>query len=162
MRGETSMLADHLLPIEDLHYVGELHRPWPVKALDLVLQGLGDAQLQQQSAKLHGHSRWLLAVGAKHWGCSHGLQLWVWVIGVTQGSVLRWVVVIALVVDDVLLLLRLLLLWIGRLLLLQLSRLVLLAQGIVRCHLPDGKTTSSALPSGTMNVNNLQFRNRRL
>jgi hypothetical protein len=24
-RGRTSMLADHLLPIEDLHYAGELH-----------------------------------------------------------------------------------------------------------------------------------------
>jgi hypothetical protein len=36
-RGGTSMLADHLLPVEDLHGVGELHAPWPGNSLDLVL-----------------------------------------------------------------------------------------------------------------------------
>jgi hypothetical protein len=46
MRGRTSMLANHLLPIEDLHGVGELHAPWPRNTLDLVLRGLGDAQLE--------------------------------------------------------------------------------------------------------------------
>jgi hypothetical protein len=40
------MLANHLLPIEDLHGVGELHAPWPRNTLDLVLRGLGDAQLE--------------------------------------------------------------------------------------------------------------------
>jgi hypothetical protein len=28
-RGGTSMLANHLLPVEDLHCAGELHAPWP-------------------------------------------------------------------------------------------------------------------------------------
>jgi hypothetical protein len=37
MRGGTSMLADHLLPIEDLHGAGKLHVPWPWNTLDLVL-----------------------------------------------------------------------------------------------------------------------------
>jgi hypothetical protein len=46
MRGRTSMLADHLLPVEDLHCVGELHAFWPGNTLDLVLWGLGDAQLE--------------------------------------------------------------------------------------------------------------------
>jgi hypothetical protein len=41
------MLADHLLPIEDLHGAGELHAPWPRNTLDIVLWGLGDAQLEQ-------------------------------------------------------------------------------------------------------------------
>jgi hypothetical protein len=57
MRGGTSMLADHLLPVEDLHGVGELHVPWTGNTLDLVLWGLGDAQLEQQTAKLCGSSR---------------------------------------------------------------------------------------------------------
>jgi hypothetical protein len=51
------MLADHLLPVEDLHGVGELHVPWTGNTLDLVLWGLGDAQLEQQTAKLCGSSR---------------------------------------------------------------------------------------------------------
>jgi hypothetical protein len=34
------MLTDHL------HYAGELHVPWPGNTLDLVLWGLGDAQLE--------------------------------------------------------------------------------------------------------------------
>jgi hypothetical protein len=41
------MLADHLLPVEDLHCAVELHASWPGNTLDLVLQGLGDAQLEQ-------------------------------------------------------------------------------------------------------------------
>jgi hypothetical protein len=46
MRGRTSMLDDHLLPVEDLHSVGKLPAPWPRNTLDLVLRGLGDAQLK--------------------------------------------------------------------------------------------------------------------
>jgi hypothetical protein len=42
------MLANHLLPIKDLHGVGELHVPWPGKTVDHVLQGLGDAQLNNR------------------------------------------------------------------------------------------------------------------
>jgi hypothetical protein len=57
---------------------------------------------------------------------------------------------------------RLLLLRLNRLLQLWLNRLLLLARGIVGCQLPDGETTSSALVSGMMNVNHLQFRDRRL
>jgi hypothetical protein len=51
------MPADYLLPIEDLQCVGELHAPWHGNTLDLVLQGLGDAQLEQQTMKLCGNSR---------------------------------------------------------------------------------------------------------
>jgi hypothetical protein len=40
------MLVDHLLPVKDLHYAGELHAPWPRNTLDLVVHGLGDAQLE--------------------------------------------------------------------------------------------------------------------
>jgi hypothetical protein len=47
MRGGTSMLVDHLLPIEDLHCADEFHVSWPGNTLDLVLRGLGDAQLEQ-------------------------------------------------------------------------------------------------------------------
>jgi hypothetical protein len=36
MRGGTSMLADHLLPIKDLHSVGKLHAPWPGNTHHLV------------------------------------------------------------------------------------------------------------------------------
>jgi hypothetical protein len=42
MRGGTSMLADHLLPIEDLNSVRELCAPWPGDTLDHVLRGPGD------------------------------------------------------------------------------------------------------------------------
>jgi hypothetical protein len=56
-RGGTSMLAGHLLPIDDLHNAGELHAPWPGNALDLVLQGLGEAQLEQQIVKLCENSQ---------------------------------------------------------------------------------------------------------
>jgi hypothetical protein len=56
-RGGTSVLANHLLPVEDLHGVGELQAPWPGNNLDLVLWGLGDAQLEQQTIKLRGNSR---------------------------------------------------------------------------------------------------------
>jgi hypothetical protein len=38
-RGRTSILADHLLPVEDLHCAGELHVPWPRNTIDLVLWG---------------------------------------------------------------------------------------------------------------------------
>jgi hypothetical protein len=51
------LLADHLLPVEGLHGAGELHAPWPGNTLDLVLRGLGDAQLKQQPAKLHMNSQ---------------------------------------------------------------------------------------------------------
>jgi hypothetical protein len=40
MRGGTSMLADHLLPVEDLHGAGELHAPWPGGTLDPVFWAL--------------------------------------------------------------------------------------------------------------------------
>jgi hypothetical protein len=73
MRGRTSMLADYLLLIEDLHYAGELHVSWPRNTLDLVLRGLGDAQLEQQIAKLRGNSWRLLAVGEELRSCSNGL-----------------------------------------------------------------------------------------
>jgi hypothetical protein len=53
-KGKASMLADHLLPVEDLFGVGELHVPWPGNTLDLVLQGLGDTQLEQETVKLRG------------------------------------------------------------------------------------------------------------
>jgi hypothetical protein len=45
-RSGTSVHADHLLSIEDLHYAAELHvsRSW--NALDLVLWGIGDGQLK--------------------------------------------------------------------------------------------------------------------
>jgi hypothetical protein len=59
------MLADHLLPIEDLHCVGELHVPWPGNTLDLIFWGLGDTQLEQQTTKLCRHSQGLLTVGAE-------------------------------------------------------------------------------------------------
>jgi hypothetical protein len=51
-----SVPVDHLLSIEDLHYAAELHAPWSWNALDLVLRGLGDAQLKQQTMKLCGNS----------------------------------------------------------------------------------------------------------
>jgi hypothetical protein len=47
MRGGTSMLADHLLPVKDLHGAGELHAPWPRNTLDPILWGPGDTQLKQ-------------------------------------------------------------------------------------------------------------------
>jgi hypothetical protein len=50
------MLANHLLHIKELHCVGELHAPWSGNTLDLVLLGLGDAQLEQQTVKLCGNS----------------------------------------------------------------------------------------------------------
>jgi hypothetical protein len=37
MRGGTSMLAGHLLPVEDLHCAGEIHACWPRNTIDLVL-----------------------------------------------------------------------------------------------------------------------------
>jgi hypothetical protein len=46
-RGGTSVLVDHLLPIKDLHGAGEIRAPWPGNTLELVLWGLGDAQLEQ-------------------------------------------------------------------------------------------------------------------
>jgi hypothetical protein len=47
MRGGTSMLADHLLLVKDLHNAGELYAPWTGNTLDLVLWGLDDAHLEQ-------------------------------------------------------------------------------------------------------------------
>jgi hypothetical protein len=55
-RGGTSVLADHLLPVENLHGASELHAPWPWDSLDPVLRGPGDAQLEQQTVKLHRNS----------------------------------------------------------------------------------------------------------
>jgi hypothetical protein len=46
-RSKTNMLTDHLLLVEDLYDAGKLHAPWPRNTLDLVLHGLGDAQLKQ-------------------------------------------------------------------------------------------------------------------
>jgi hypothetical protein len=46
------MLANHLLHVEDLHGVGELHVPWLGDTFDPVLRGPGDTQLEQQTAKL--------------------------------------------------------------------------------------------------------------
>jgi hypothetical protein len=43
MRGRTSMLADHLLLVENLHGDGELHAPLPGDTPDLVLWDPGDA-----------------------------------------------------------------------------------------------------------------------
>jgi hypothetical protein len=55
-RGGTSVLADDLLLVKDLHGVGELHAPWPGDTLDPVLLGPGDTQLKQQTTKLRGDS----------------------------------------------------------------------------------------------------------
>jgi hypothetical protein len=46
--------------------------------------------------------------------------------------------------------------------LLRLNKLLLPAWGTTGCQLLDGKTTSSALASGTTNANHLQFRDRRV
>jgi hypothetical protein len=56
-RGRTSVLANHLMPVENLHGASELHAPWPRDTLDPVLRGPGDAQLEQQNAKLRRNSR---------------------------------------------------------------------------------------------------------
>jgi hypothetical protein len=72
-------------------------------------------------------------------------------------------------VDDILLVLRLsklllqqlsrlLLRWLHRLRLLRLNGLLLLVWGTAGCQLLDGKMTSSALTSSTIDVNHLQFR----
>jgi hypothetical protein len=50
------MLADHLLPVEDLHSAGELHVPRPGNTLDPVLWGPRDTQLKQQATKLCGNN----------------------------------------------------------------------------------------------------------
>jgi hypothetical protein len=55
MRGGTSVLADHLLPVVDLNSAGELYAPWPTDTLDPVLQGPGDTQLEQQAVELCGN-----------------------------------------------------------------------------------------------------------
>jgi hypothetical protein len=39
-KGGTSVLANHLLLVEDLHGVGKLHVPWPGDTLDPVLWAL--------------------------------------------------------------------------------------------------------------------------
>jgi hypothetical protein len=93
----------------------------------------------------------------------------------------RRVIVIALAVDDILLVLwlskllcllwldRLLLwlnglqlLWLSRLLLLRLKSLLLLARGTTGCQLPNGEMTPGTLMSGTTDVDHLQFRSRRV
>jgi hypothetical protein len=56
MKSGTSMLADHLLPVEDLHSAGELHVPRPGNTLDPVLWGPRDTQLKQQATKLCGNN----------------------------------------------------------------------------------------------------------
>jgi hypothetical protein len=56
-RGGTSMLADHLLSVEDLHYAGELHVPWPRNTLDPIVRGTGDTQLKQKTVKLCENSQ---------------------------------------------------------------------------------------------------------
>jgi hypothetical protein len=56
-KGGTSVLADHLPPVENLHGAGELHMSWPGDTLDPVLQGPGDAQLEQQTTNLRRNSR---------------------------------------------------------------------------------------------------------
>jgi hypothetical protein len=62
-----------------------------------------------------------------------------------------------------LLLSKLLLPWLNRLLLLLwFIRLLLLARCTTGCQLPDGETTSSALASDTVDVDHLQFRDRRV
>jgi hypothetical protein len=45
-RSRTRVPTDHLLSIEDLHCATELHAPWSWSTLDLVLWGLGVAQLK--------------------------------------------------------------------------------------------------------------------
>jgi hypothetical protein len=50
------MLAGQILPIKDLHGVGALHAPWTRYTLDPVLEGPGDAQLEQQTMKLRKNS----------------------------------------------------------------------------------------------------------
>jgi hypothetical protein len=57
MKGGTSVLADHLPPVENLHGACELHMSWPGDTLDPVLQGPGDAQLEQQTTNLCRNSR---------------------------------------------------------------------------------------------------------
>jgi hypothetical protein len=51
----TSVLANHLLPIEDLHSTGELHVPWPGNTLDPLLWGPSHTQLKQ-AMKQRGNS----------------------------------------------------------------------------------------------------------
>jgi hypothetical protein len=46
-RDKTSMHVDPFPPIKVLYATGGLHAPWPGNTLDLVLGGLGDAQLEQ-------------------------------------------------------------------------------------------------------------------
>jgi hypothetical protein len=50
-RGGTSMFADHLMPVEDLHGAGELHAPWPGNTLDPVLRGPSETQRKQQATE---------------------------------------------------------------------------------------------------------------
>jgi hypothetical protein len=56
-RSRTSVPANHLWPIEDLHCATELHASWSQDTLDLVLSGLDYAQLEQQTTKLSGNSQ---------------------------------------------------------------------------------------------------------
>jgi hypothetical protein len=50
---------------------------------------------------------------------------------------------------------KLLQLWLHRLQLSRLNMLLLLSRGTMGCQLPDSEMTSSALTSGTMDVNHL-------
>jgi hypothetical protein len=74
-RSGTSTLADHLLPIEDLHDAGELLAPWHGDTHDPILRGPSDTQLKQQTTKLWGNNQCLLTVGAELCSCSNGLYL---------------------------------------------------------------------------------------
>jgi hypothetical protein len=55
-KSHEGMLAGQILPIKDLHGVGALHAPWTRYTLDPVLEGPGDAQLEQQTMKLRKNS----------------------------------------------------------------------------------------------------------
>jgi hypothetical protein len=57
------VLVDHFLSIEDLCSTGEHHAPWPGNTLNLVIWGLGDAQLEQ-IMKMCGNSWGFLFIGA--------------------------------------------------------------------------------------------------
>jgi hypothetical protein len=74
-RSGTSVPTDHLWPIEVLHCATKLQAPWSWDTLDLVLWGLGYAQLEQQTVKLSRNNRRLFAVGVKLRSCSNGLLL---------------------------------------------------------------------------------------
>jgi hypothetical protein len=55
MRGGTSVIADHHLPVKNLHGASEFQVPWPRDTLDPVLRGggTGDAQLEPSVTPHH-------------------------------------------------------------------------------------------------------------